>query len=103
MVSHAAEAGELIACRDGDLLEGIVRSLTDFCTICCPADLAVRESHQRQGIGVELIRRTQAAFSPNEALDLNAALEALPLSPSPATFPTLELLRPIPQYVTLSD
>jgi len=81
---------------------GIIRSLTDFCTICCPADLAVRESHQRQGIGVELIRRTQA-FGPNAGLGQNAALETLPLSPSPATFPTLELLRPIPQYVTLSD
>jgi len=83
LVSHAAEAGELIACRDGDLRVGIIRSLTDFCTICCPADLAVRESHQREGIGKELIRRTQAAFSPNEALGLNARIRNSPALPVP--------------------
>ena len=52
---------------------GIIRSLTDFCTICCPADLAVRESHQRQGIGVELIRQTQAARGPQARIILLAA------------------------------
>ena len=83
MVSHAAEAGELIACRDGDLLEGIVRSLTDFCIICCPADLAVRESHQREGIGKELIRRTSADVGPNEALGLNVRIRNSPALPVP--------------------
>src|ERR1700739_531687 len=37
-------------------LVGIARSLTDFCFVTYLADLAVRASHQRQGIGRELIR-----------------------------------------------
>ena len=41
------------------LLVGIARSLSDFSYATYLADLAVRVSHQKQGIGRELIRRTQ--------------------------------------------
>jgi len=44
---------------DGDLLVGIARSLSDFSYATYLSDLAVRASHQKQGIGRELIRRTQ--------------------------------------------
>lgn len=54
---------------------GIARSVTDgaYCTYL--SDLAVRLSHQRQGIGRELMRRTQAA-APEATLILLAAPKA---------------------------
>jgi predicted N-acetyltransferase YhbS len=58
MLQHA---NLVITAWDGDLLVGISRSLTDFAYITYLSDLAVRVSHQRQGIGKELMRRTQAA------------------------------------------
>lgn len=50
-----------ITAWDGDLLVGISRSVTDWVWLTYLADLAVRLSYQRQGIGKELMRRTQAA------------------------------------------
>jgi predicted N-acetyltransferase YhbS len=44
---------------DGGMLVGIARSLTDFNYFTYLADLAVRVSHQKQGIGKELMRQTQ--------------------------------------------
>ena len=73
MARMIAEANLVVTAWDGDLLVGIARSLTDFCYICYLADLAVRESHQRQGIGVELIRQTQAALGPKARIILLAA------------------------------
>jgi predicted N-acetyltransferase YhbS len=58
------EANLVITAWDGEQLVGISRSLTDFSYAAYLADLAVRESHQRQGIGKELIRRTQSASAP---------------------------------------
>jgi predicted N-acetyltransferase YhbS len=58
MLQHA---NLVITAWDGDLLVGISRSLTDFAYITYLSDLAVRVSHQRRGIGKELMRRTQAA------------------------------------------
>ena len=54
-------ANLVVSAWDGDLLVGIARSLTDFSYATYLADLAVRASHQRFGIGKELMRRTQAA------------------------------------------
>lgn len=62
-----------ITAWDGDLLVGIARSLTDWCYCCYLSDLAVRSSHQRGGIGKELVRRTQAALGPKATLILLAA------------------------------
>ncbi len=56
------ENANLIVCaHDGDLLVGLARSLSDYCYSTYLSCLAVRLSHQRQGIGRELIRRTQEA------------------------------------------
>lgn len=55
------EANLVITAWEAGLLVGISRSLTDFAYATYLSDLAVRESHQRLGIGKELIRRTQAA------------------------------------------
>ena len=57
-------ANLVITAWDRDLLVGISRSLTDFSYATYLSDLAVRESHQRRGIGKELIRRTQQASAP---------------------------------------
>jgi predicted N-acetyltransferase YhbS len=52
-------ANLVVTAWDGDLLVGIARSVSDFSYATYLADLAVRLSHQRQGIGRELIRQTQ--------------------------------------------
>jgi len=56
-----ANANLVVTAWDGELLAGIARSVTDFSYATYLSDLAVRRSHQKQGIGRELIRRTQAA------------------------------------------
>jgi GNAT superfamily N-acetyltransferase len=53
------QANLVVTAWDGALLVGISRSVSDFSFCTYLSDLAVRESHQRQGIGRELIRRTQ--------------------------------------------
>jgi GNAT superfamily N-acetyltransferase len=54
-------ANLVVTAWDGDLLVGISRALTDGCYATYLADLAVRVSHQRRGIGRELMRRTRSA------------------------------------------
>jgi ribosomal protein S18 acetylase RimI-like enzyme len=55
MQQMLGNANLVITAWDGDLLVGISRSLSDFSYVTYLSDLAVRESHQRQGIGKELI------------------------------------------------
>jgi predicted N-acetyltransferase YhbS len=52
-------ANLVVTAWDGGILVGIARSLSDFSYATYLSDLAVRQSHQKQGIGRELIRRTQ--------------------------------------------
>jgi ribosomal protein S18 acetylase RimI-like enzyme len=61
MAQMLAQANLVITAWDGPLLVGISRALSDYCYVTYLSDLAVRASHQRQGIGQELMRRTQAA------------------------------------------
>ncbi|HUL43313.1 MAG TPA: GNAT family N-acetyltransferase [Bacteroidota bacterium] len=49
----------IITCREGELLVGVARSLTDFAFCTYLSDLAVRKSYQHKGIGTELIRETK--------------------------------------------
>ena len=74
--SPSEHANLTITAWDGDLLVGISRSLTDYGWTTYLADLAVRETHQRHGIGKELIRRTQAA-APQAKIVLLAAPAAV--------------------------
>ncbi len=53
-------ANLVITAWDGEMLVGIARTLTDFTYVGYLADLAVRASHQRRGIGIELIRQNRA-------------------------------------------
>lgn len=73
MAAMLNNANLVITAWDGSLLVGIARALSDFCFITYLSDLAVRLSHQRRGIGKELIRLTQAAGGPKTSLLLLAA------------------------------
>jgi predicted N-acetyltransferase YhbS len=53
-----------LTARDGDVLVGVSRSVTDFTYCCYISDLAVDEEYQGRGIGRELIRRTRAELRP---------------------------------------
>jgi predicted N-acetyltransferase YhbS len=66
-------ANLVITAWESDLLVGISRSMTDFAYITYLSDLAVRASHQKQGIGKELIRQTQILGGPQTTLLLLAA------------------------------
>jgi GNAT superfamily N-acetyltransferase len=67
-----AQANLIVTAWDGALLVGISRALSDFSYVTYLSDLAVRVSHQRGGIGRELIRRTREA-APRATLLLLAA------------------------------
>ncbi len=66
-------ANLVITAWDGPLMVGISRSLTDFSHFTYLADLAVRVSHQKQGIGRELMRLTQVQGGPKTSILLLAA------------------------------
>ena len=80
MASMLEHANLVITAWDGAKLVGISRSLSDFafCTYC--SDLAVHIDYQKQGIGKELLRHTQAAGKP-ATLVLFAAPKAVDYYP----------------------
>lgn len=75
-----ANANLVITAWDGDLLVGISRSLSDYAYATYLSDLAVRLSHQRLGIGRELIRLTREA-APRATLILLSAPAAVDYYP----------------------
>ncbi len=81
MQQMLTEADLTLTAWDGDQLVGIARSLTDWCYCCYLSDLAVHASYQRQGIGKELIRRTQAELGPKATIILLSAPAAVDYYP----------------------
>ena len=77
MLSHA---NLVITAWDGNQLVGISRAMTDFVYATYLSDLAVRLSHQKTGIGKELIRRTQLA-APKASVILLSAPKAVEYYP----------------------
>jgi predicted N-acetyltransferase YhbS len=73
MASMLRHANLVVTAWDGELLVGISRALSDFSFATYLSDLAVRRSHQKQGIGKELIRRTQELGGKQAKLILLAA------------------------------
>ena len=73
MASMLKHANLIVTAWDDDLLVGISRALSDFSFVTYLSDLAVRQSHQKQGIGKELMRRTQALAGKDAKLILLAA------------------------------
>jgi hypothetical protein len=51
----------VVTAWNGNLLVGIARTLTDFTYVGYLSDLAVRVSHQRNGIGIQLIQKNAGA------------------------------------------
>lgn len=76
-----AHANLVVTAWEGAQMVGIARSLTDFAFVTYLADLAVRVSHQRRGIGKALIRRTQAELGPSSTLVLLSAPAAVTYYP----------------------
>lgn len=58
MEAMLRNANLVVTAWEGAVMVGIARSLSDFSYCTYLSDLAVRASHQRQGIGRELVRRT---------------------------------------------
>lgn len=81
MAAMLQHANLVVTAWDGDLLVGIARSFTDFSYCTYVADLAVRFSHQRQGIGKELLQQTRAQVDPRGYLTLLAAPKAVDYYP----------------------
>jgi predicted N-acetyltransferase YhbS len=69
------QADLVITAWDGDTMVGISRSVTDWVYCTYLSDLAVRSSHQSQGVGRELVRLTRRA-TPQASLILLAAPKA---------------------------
>jgi len=63
----------VVTAWDSELLVGISRCITDFHYACYLSDLAVDRQYQRQGVGSELLRRTQKELGPKCKLILIAA------------------------------
>lgn len=70
MLTHA---NLLCTAWDGETLVGVARSLTDFSFCCYLSDLAVDVAYQRRGVGVGLIRETQARLGDSAKIILLSA------------------------------
>ena len=81
MAGMLRNANLVVTAWEEDLPVGIARSLTDFTYVAYLSDLAVRVSHQRRGIGVELIRETRKALHPAASIILLAAPAAVDYYP----------------------
>jgi predicted N-acetyltransferase YhbS len=75
------QADIVVTAWDSGLMVGIARSVSDFAYTTYLSDLAVRVSHQRQGIGRELISRTREAGGPQASLLLLSAPAAVDYYP----------------------
>jgi predicted N-acetyltransferase YhbS len=78
MLRHA---NLVVTAWDAGRLVGLSRTLTDFAYVGYLSDLAVALSHQRQGVGTELIARTRAKLGPRSMLVLLAAPKAVDYYP----------------------
>lgn len=74
-------ANLVVTAWDGDLMVGIARTLTDFSYVGYMSDLAVRDSYQRRGIGIELIKKTREEMGPHSKIVLLAAPKAVDYYP----------------------
>ena len=74
MLRHA---NLVVTAWDDNLLIGIARTLTDFGYVGYLSDLAVRASHQRKSIGIQLVQKTREKMGPRSMLVLLAAPKAV--------------------------
>ena len=76
-----SNANLVITAWHGREIVGIARSITDWVYATYLSDLAVRLAYQRQGIGKELILRTQQQCAPEASLILLSAPKAVDYYP----------------------
>jgi GNAT superfamily N-acetyltransferase len=72
----------IISAWQGGRLVGVSRSLADYSYCCYLSDLAVDRALQSQGIGRELIERTQAIIGDEVSLILLSAPDAMSYYPA---------------------
>ncbi len=77
----AAPSLVISAWQQGRLV-GLSRALTDYAYCCYLSDLAVDQQLQGQGVGKELIRRTQAVIGEEVSLILLSAPNAMSYYPA---------------------
>ncbi|QDZ10652.1 GNAT family N-acetyltransferase [Devosia ginsengisoli] len=71
-------ANFVVTARDDDgTLVGLARCITDHAWICYCAELAVRDSHQGQGIGRAILDKAAELLGPRIGLTLMADEEAV--------------------------
>jgi len=95
MAAMLRNANLVITAWDGGQLVGLARSVSDFAYCTYLSDLCVRVSHQRLGLGRELIRRTRE-LGGTATLILLAAPKAVDYYPRLGftPFPSAWLLKP---------
>jgi predicted N-acetyltransferase YhbS len=76
-VQMLRHANLLISAWDGEQLVGLARSFTDYSFVTYLSCLVVRDTHQRHGIGKELMRRTQLAAGDDVRIVLLSAPQAV--------------------------
>jgi GNAT superfamily N-acetyltransferase len=76
-----AHANLVVTAWEDGVLVGVARALSDFAHSTYLADLAVRVSHQRAGIGRELIARVREAHGTETNLVLLSAPAAMAYYP----------------------
>ena len=97
MSAMLRHANLVVTAWDEDLLVGIARTLSDFAYVGYLADLAVRASHQRQGIGVALIQKTRDQMGPRSTLVLLSAPKAV------AYYPKIGFIRHESAWILRAD
>jgi GNAT superfamily N-acetyltransferase len=75
------QADVLITAWEDGRMVGVARGITDFSYCCYLSDLAVIASHQRLGIGKELMDRVRQAIGEECSLVLLAAPDAVSYYP----------------------
>ena len=81
MASMLRHANLVVSAWDDELLVGVSRALSDFSFVTYLSDLAVRQSHQNLGIGVQLIQKTREKMGPRSMLVLLSAPQAVDYYP----------------------
>ena len=73
-----AGSNMIVTARDDDgEIVGVLRGVSDGEWVCYVADLAVRDGHQRKGIGTGLLDKCKAILGPGMGIVLVAYLEAV--------------------------
>lgn len=75
------QADVLITAWEDGRMVGVARGITDFSYCCYLSDLAVIASHQKRGIGKELMDRVRQAIGEECSLVLLAAPDAVSYYP----------------------